>query len=72
MIGQNDYGTSKDANAEEESAPWILIIVAVSIGGVITSICVGVLVFIAIKTIRHRGLKGLQRPPSSDTEEEDR
>jgi len=50
-----------------------LIIVAVSVGGVITSICVGVIIYIAIKTIRHRGLKGLQKPPSSlETDEEDR
>jgi len=73
LIGESSYTNSKDDELQEETAPFILIIVAVSVGGFISSICIGVLIYIAINTIRHRGLKGLQKPPSHiDTEDEDR
>jgi hypothetical protein len=60
--GLNDSSTSKD------SVPWLVIIIALAVGGTITTICVAVIAFVLVKTIKHRGLAGLQKPP--DPEEE--
>ena len=46
-----------------------MIIVAVTIGGVITSICVGVVIYISVKAYKN---KGLVKKNDNDEEDHDR
>ena len=64
IFDKTKYVEDNGKTEEDIDAPMLVIIIAASIGGVLTSICMGVLIYICIKTIKHKGLSGLQIPPT--------
>lgn len=69
LFDKNSYSGIPDAPTPEPDAPLIVIIVAVSIGGVITSICIGVVIYITVKAVKN---KGLVKRNDDDEEDHDR
>jgi len=69
MFDKNSYTGIPDAPTPEPDAPVIVIIIAIAIGGVITSICIGVVIYLCVRAYKNRGLT---KKATDDEEDLDR
>ena len=66
MFDKNSYTGIPDIPKPEPDAPIIVIIIAITIGGIITSICIGVIIYLCVRAYKNRGLT----KKASDEEED--
>lgn len=67
MVDMSGY-TGEDDNSGQD-APIMVIIIAVVVGGLISSFCIGVIVYMVVKAVKNRGKDFIEQPPSPEESE---
>ena len=67
MVDMSGYTGDTDSSGQE--APIMVIIIAVVVGGLISSFCLGVIIYMIVKAVKNRGKDFIEQPASPEESE---